>query len=242
MIELREPEFSKVSPVFEPLQYHLGVCSIIDGYIPGRIWADDADNPKTAVIWDMRYKTIAPDAVKRNIKMYFVICPPYWEKKILKNEVQIDRFPKRMPRCYYAFKQKVVTDWEDRIPPEFALKCVYENLLKGNLDNINTLIEEIEDIIASVDEFIRRGFEGYCLAYRDKVAASWCLSFMYGSSCEFTVQTVEEYQQRGFGTITTSALIDSCLSGYHGSIGWHCGQENVPSMKQVLMKEAQGMN
>ena len=253
MIELRESEFSKVTRVFEPLQYHLAVRAIIDGYIPGRIWVDDSNNPETDVIWDTRYsyylsgyennhefnmalddlftKIIAPDAVKRNIKMYFVICPPRWEKKILHNEVLVDRFPERMPRCYYTFKQRVITDWKDRIPSGFALKRVDENLLKSNLDNIETLIDEIKDITASVDEFIRRGFEGYCLVYRDKVAASWCLSFMYGSSCEFTVQTVEEYQQRGFGTITTAALIDSCLSSNRGSIGWHCGRENVPSMK-----------
>jgi GNAT superfamily N-acetyltransferase len=152
-------------------------------------------------------------------------------KKLLNNEVLIDRFPRRIPRCYYAFNQKVVTDWKDRIPPGFALNRVDENLLKSNLDNIDTLIVGIKDIIASVDEFIRRRFEGYCLVYRDKAAVGWCLSFRYGSSCEFTVQTAEEYQQRGFGTITTAALIDSCLSSNHGSIGWHCGQENVPSMK-----------
>lgn len=253
MIELREPEFDRVTPVFEPLQYHLAVRAIIDGYIPGRIWTDDINNPETAVIWDTRYsyylsgyednhkfntalddlftRVIAPEAMKRNIRLYFVVCLPSWEKKILNNEVLIDRFPKRMPRCYYAFKQKVVTTWEDRIPPGFALRRVDENVLKSNVRNIDTLIDEVKDIIASVDEFIRRKFEGYCLVFRDKAVASWCLSFMYGSSCEVTVQTVEEYQQRGFGTITTAALIDSCLSSNHVSIGWHCGQENVPSMK-----------
>jgi hypothetical protein len=55
MIELREPEFSKVTRVFEPLQYHLGVRAIIDGYIPGRIWVDDSNNPETDLIWDTRY-------------------------------------------------------------------------------------------------------------------------------------------------------------------------------------------
>ena len=104
-------------------------------------------------------------------------------------------------------------------------------IIEKMTEKLNAEVDEIKDIIASVDEFLRRKFAGYCLVYRDKEVASWCLSFMYGSSCEFTVQTVEEYQQKGFGTLTTSALIDYCLSRNFKSIGWHCGKENVPSMK-----------
>lgn len=254
VVELEEPEFNRVTPVFEPLNYHLGVRAIIDGYIPGRIWVDDVHNCKTAIIWDTRYAhylsgyednhefnvaldqlftdIITPEAMKKNIKMYFVICQSNWEKKLLNNEVLIDRFPKRMKRCHYAFRQKVVEDWKDNIPSGFAINRVDENLLKRrDLENIDVLIHEIGDLIASVDEFVRRKFVGYSLVYRDKEVASWCLSFMYGSSCEFTVQTVEKYRKRGFGTLTTAALIDYCLSSNFTSIGWHCGQENIPSMK-----------
>ena len=235
IVELKEPEFTRVTPVFEPLNYHLGVRAIIDGYIPGRIWVDDVDNCKTAIIWDTRYAyylsgyednhefnlaldqlfadVIAPEATKKNIKMYFVICESNWEKKILNNEVLIDRFPKRMKRYYYTFKQKGVEGWKDEIPSDFAINRVDENLLKRtDLENMNILIGEIRDLIASVDEFVRRKFVGYSLVYRDKEVASWCLSFVYGSACEFTVQTVEKYQKRGLGTLTTAALIDYCLS------------------------------
>ena len=255
--ELKESEFDRVTTVFEPLHYHLGVRAIIDGYIPGRIWVDDADNCRTALIWDTRYayylsgfednhefnaaldqlitEIIAPEAMKKNIKLYFVICPPHWEKKILNNEVLIDRFPKRIKRCYYAFNQKVNTNWKDKIPSGFTMERIDENLLgRTDLENSDMLIDEIRDIIASVDEFIRRKFVGYCLVYKDREVASWCLSFLYGSSCECTVQTVEEYQQRGFGTLTTAALIDYCLSNNFTSIGWHCGQENIPSIKLAL--------
>ncbi len=252
MIELRESEFDRATPVFEPLQYHLAISALIDGCIPGRIWVDDPKNIETAVIWDTRYsyylsgnednhefnmalddlltRIIAPEALKRNIKMYFIICPPYWEKKILNNEVLVNWFPKRIPRCYYTFKKRVTT-WKDKIPPGFSLNRVDKNLLESTLVNIDILTDEVKDIIASVDEFIQRGFEGFCLVYKNEIAASWCLSFMYKSSCEFTVQTVKEYQKRGFGTITTAALIDSCLSSGFTSLGWHCGEENVASMR-----------
>lgn len=254
MIELKETEFDGVTTVFEPLKYHIGVRAIIGGYIPGRIWVDDSDNCKTALIWDTRYayylsgyidnpefnaaldqlftEIIAPEALKKNIRQFFMMCPPTWEKRILNNEILINRFPKEMKRCYYTFKQKVFPDWKNTIPSGFTMERVDENLLKRtNLENIDTLTSEIRDIIASVDEFVKRGFVGYCLIYKDKEVASWCLSFMYGSSCEFTVQTVKKYQQRGFGTLVTDALIDYCLSSNFTSIGWHCNQGNIPSMK-----------
>lgn len=252
--ELEKPKFDRARAVFEPLDYHLGVRAIIDGYVPGRIWVDDADKCETALMWDTRYSyylsgcednpefnqafdqlfsdITLPEAKKKNINMYFVICQLNWERKLLNNELLVDRFPKRIKRCYYAFKQKVVTGWEDAVPSGFAIERVDESLLKRtDLQNIDALIGEIEDIIASVGEFLGRKFAGFCLVHGDKEIASWCLSFMYGSSCEFTVQTVEEYQQRGFGTLTTAALIDYCFSRDFTSIGWHCGQENVPSMK-----------
>ena len=251
MRELNPSEFDEVTTAVEPLHYHLWVPAIIDGYIPGRIWVD-ADTT-TALIWDTRFTyylsgyednhefnaaldellfdTIAPEALKKGIRMYFVICPPTWEKKILNNEILVGRFPKRIKRCYYTFNKKVALDWEDKIPAGFTMEFVDKNLLNRNLENIDILCEEINDIIISVDEFIRKKFFGYCLVYKDKKIVSWSLSFMYGSSHEFTVQTVEEYQQRGFGKLTTAALIDYCLFHNAASIGWHCGQENVPSIK-----------
>jgi RimJ/RimL family protein N-acetyltransferase len=251
MIELNPHEFDSVTTAVEPLHYHLWVRAIIDGYIPGRIWAADTT---TALIWDTRYTyylsgvednhefnaaldglifdTIAPEAIKKGIRMYFVICPPNWEKKILNNEVLVDRFPKRIKRCYYMLDKKVEVNWKDKIPAGYTMESVDKNLLdRIDLENIDILCEEIDDIITSVDEFIRKEFVGYCLVYKDKEIVSWSLSFMYGSSHEFTVQTVEEYQQRGFGTLTTAALIDYCLFHNAASIGWHCGQENVPSIK-----------
>lgn len=253
MIELKKAEFHRVTTVFEPLNYHLWVCAIIDGSIPGRIWVD-ADPCKTALIWDTHYtyylsgsednpefnagldqllfEIIAPKAVKKNIGLYFIICTANWEKKIMNNEALVDRFPQRIKRCYYTFNQKVGSDWKDKIPSGYTMEYVDENLLqRANLGNMDVLMDEIKDIIASVDEFIKRKFAGYCLVYKDKEIASWCLSFMHGSSCEFTVQTVEECQQRGFGTLTTTALIDYCLSHNVTSMGWHCSQKNVASIK-----------
>ena len=53
--ELKKTEFKRVQTLYKPLNYHLGIDAILDGVIPGRIWVDNAEKPRTALIWDKRY-------------------------------------------------------------------------------------------------------------------------------------------------------------------------------------------
>lgn len=254
MIELKKTDFKRVRTLYEPLNYHLGIGAIIDGVIPGRIWADNLESPKTALVWDKRYsyyflgdenndnfnsaldrlftEEIAPDALNRGFTLFFLICPKNWENKILQKEILEDRSPmRRIKRQYYTFKQLQIGDWKVKIPPGFSMHRVDKKILEQtNLENINELIGEIEDIIGSIEEFISRGFIGFCLVHEAKKLVSWCIAFFHVSSCEITIQTVEEYRKRGFGTLTTAAFVEYCLSK-NISMGWHSNQDNIGSIK-----------
>ncbi|MFX0064828.1 MAG: GNAT family N-acetyltransferase [Candidatus Hermodarchaeota archaeon] len=254
VIEFKETEFKRVQTLYKLLNYHLGIGAIIDGVIPGRIWVDNVENPRTALIWDKRYsyyflgdentdnfnlaldrlftEEIAPDTLNRGIKQFFLICPENWEKKILQKEMLKDQSPmRRIKRAYYAFKQPQIVDWKAMVPPGYSIERINEKLLENtNLENIYALIGEIEDIIGSIEEFLRREFIGFCLVHETKELVSWCIAFFHASSCEITIQTVEKYQRRGFGTLTTAAFVEYCLSK-NISMGWHTNQDNIGSIK-----------
>ena len=52
--KLTPAQYPNVRPVFEALRYNIVVDSVIDGNTPGWVFADDAERPTTAFIWDMQ--------------------------------------------------------------------------------------------------------------------------------------------------------------------------------------------
>ena len=50
--ELEHTQFEQVRPLFQGLNYHLVIFSILEGNSPGRIWVDHPYRPQTALVWD----------------------------------------------------------------------------------------------------------------------------------------------------------------------------------------------
>jgi RimJ/RimL family protein N-acetyltransferase len=60
--------------------------------------------------------------------------------------------------------------------------------------------------------------------------AAWCLSeYNYADRCEVGIATVEEYQQRGLGTVVGCAFVEEAIRRGYRQIGWHCWLRNQPS-------------
>ena len=238
----------------ELVKFHLVINAIIDTKIPGRIWVDNIKNPKSAVIWDKRYsfflvgreenndfnialkklfiKEISLNALKRGIKQFFFICPEAWKSKILEIGLMIEKSRlNTIPRCYYSLQSFSSVNWKPLIPPDFQMVFVDKQLLrKSNLKNFNLLMEEVSDIAGSVEEFLRKGNFGYCLIFDEKEIVSWCLSFLYGSSCEVWVQTVKKHRKQNYATLSVAAFVEYCQNN-NITIGWHSNLDNLASIK-----------
>ena len=52
IFELQKKDFPKVLPLFNSISYHNAINSVIEGINKGRIWVDNANHPKTALVWD----------------------------------------------------------------------------------------------------------------------------------------------------------------------------------------------
>ena len=238
----------------DPVKFHLVINAIINTKIPGRIWVDDINNPNSALIWDIRYsfyflgrednnefngalkklfsEEISPNALKDGIKQFFLICPEAWEGRILENEVIIEKsWLNTIPRCYYSLQSSLSFDWKHLIPPNFQMEFVDKQLLgKSNLKNFSLLMNEVKDIAGSAKEFLSKGNFGFCMILDEKEIVSWCLSFLFSSSCEVWVQTVTEHRKKGFATLTVAAFVEYCQNNKI-TIGWHSNQDNLASIK-----------
>ncbi|MFX0210748.1 MAG: hypothetical protein ACFFDT_32515 [Candidatus Hodarchaeota archaeon] len=137
IVELKENKYKEIKTVVEPIRFHLPINAIVEGGIPGRIGADNLDNPTSVLIWDKRYgyylggnennerfnsaldrvfsEEIGPNALERGISLFFIACNKTWKDKLLKEEL-LNVELKTLQRQYHAFIQPKVTDWKERIP------------------------------------------------------------------------------------------------------------------------------
>ena len=253
ILELKSNEYNHIKTLASPVKFHLVINAIIDTKIPGRIWVDDIKNSKSALIWDLRYsiylfgredntdfnvalknlfsEEISPNALKNGIRQFFLISPEAWTNKLLENELIMEKSRLSIiPRCYYSLQSPLDID-EYQVPPGFQMEFIGKQLLgKSNLKNFNLLMDEVRDIAGSIEEFLSKGNFGYCLIHDEKEIVSWCLSFLYGSSCEVWVQTVAKHRKRGFATLTVAAFVEYCQNK-NITIGWHSNQDNPASIK-----------
>ncbi len=83
-------------------------------------------------------------------------------------------------------------------------------LTRNDLRHMPALREEILKQWNSIEEFCALGF-GFCLVCGADLAA-WCLiEYPTECACSIGVETVEEFQRRGFGTIVAAACLKKCL-------------------------------
>ncbi len=241
MHELPVTEYHRVRPLFQAMDYHLGVSAILEGTLPAKIYTDHPLHPQVALTWTQhRFYAVgsedndqlnealirfftemawpqAREAGETRFVLYYQ--PDHWEIKLDAKKAQ---------RQFYRFKQ-LTYDWRTLLPDGFVLQAVDGALLdRKNLKNLDALTEEVCSWFGSVQDFLDRYF-GVCVLHGDEIAG-WCLSEYNGADrCEVGVVTIEPYRQRGLATVTASALVEHALSRGISYIGWHCYANNVAS-------------
>lgn len=250
MIELHRGQFEECRAIFAPLTQCLTAQAVLDGTCPGRVFADDTESPRTALIWDKWGRfylagdpsnadfnraarafftdEAAPAAQERHQYTYELwYHPDAWADSV--DEV-LD-WPVSDTRLYYVYEDPPPAGWRDAIPEGFALVHVDADLLnQTNLENHDAVEGQIAESgwFGELD-FFARGW-GYALV-GEGVIASWCLvEYPHADRIDLGIGTDKRYQRRGFATITASACVERGVS--EGlKVGWDCWQTNIGSRR-----------
>jgi GNAT superfamily N-acetyltransferase len=82
----------------------------------------------------------------------------------------------------------------------------------------------------SITVFMQKGF-GFCMLHGKKIVSWSVVDCVSGNACEIGIHTREDYRRKGLATLATAATIEYCLSQGFRTVGWHCDEYNLPSMK-----------
>ena len=256
MIELHENQFDLALPIVKAMDYSNVVYAIIEKTVKGRIWVDETENPTIVFLWDTerrfylignytykekneKLKKILKDQVfsygeRKQLSQWTFYFEPLEWKEVLLNLIS-DYMPIADDRVYYQFDKEncdLPEEWKEKIKEGYKLELVNKSFLEKYAD-----AKDIEDILyelsswTSHEVFFQNGF-GFCLV-DDKTIASWCMGEYVSPKTkriEVGIETYENYQKQGFATVTGAAMVEYAIdNGY--TVGWHCWESNIPSVK-----------
>ena len=254
IFELQARIFSSVSHLFSDLErYYLVIQAVIEGIIPGRIWVDNIQNPKTAFLCDkwrfflsgepnnsqfnkelskMILNEITPDAKTRNYERFsHHFTPESWRSR---PDILLEKF--RLKECdvYYMFnthRKSLLNDIVKKIPSNLRIEKLSPDILENSASiHAQNLEKMISQYWGSVENFLENGF-GFCLTENEKMIC-WCMTdYIVGNRTEVGVETHEEYRGRGFASITAAATVNHCLKKGIDQIGWQSWKSNIASAK-----------
>jgi GNAT superfamily N-acetyltransferase len=253
MVQLEVSEYEGARAVFRPLDDHLAVAAMLDGNMPGCIYADNPQAPRSALACGKRRfyfagngqnRAFAADLKKLFLeRLYFqarlegvtafvlYYSDGSWEPTI--EEILDGRNPVKVARRYYELK---TLDERRRVvaPANLVLQQVDAKLMDEiNLENLDALKAEMVSECPSVEEFLKTRL-GVCAIVGNEIAG-WCLSeYNRGDRCEIGIETVEKFQRQGIGTLTARSLIELAQAEGARRIGWDCYKENAPSVATAL--------
>lgn len=242
MLELSTNEFSRALPLLNGIRQKVLPLAIGQGLNPGRIFVDQRNNPRVALLWSpVGYYCLAGEPnqvtdyaeVSRVLNQVFVpasqargesgfILIPSgdsWKEHLptLLPEGEVIEIYRR-PFAFDPARFAAQANWRERLPAGFTLQT-----LDGRLAEQMGVLASW----ASVDDFLAHGL-GVALLEGDE-AASVCMSvFASQTRIEIDVHTYEKYQRRGFAVLTAAAFIEACLQRGKQP-NWECFWENTAS-------------
>jgi RimJ/RimL family protein N-acetyltransferase len=244
MLLLRD-NLSSVLPLFASEHLQLVASAVSAGNSPGAFWVDEADQPRSAALWDKTHALYlawaADHAAFNDALSQFVRDTVAQAVDVLKiypasadwNAVIEALYPYEAlyqpQRVFYRLVSLKIPDWRDRLPEGYRVSSINDNFTAlTTLQNFERLREEIESCWNALADFQQQGF-GFC-AHDGETIVGWCTAeYVSGRQCGIGIETVETHQRQGFATLVASAFAEHCLE--HGiTAHWDAWQRNMPSV------------
>ena len=250
--ELECSEYETARHFFQGLEYDLLLPAMLEQNSPAQIWLDDRLKPKSVFLWDKANNVFYLSGDQRN-KLFNNelgtlirqrVVPELRTRRRLHFRIQVtsETWVPILPLIFrdiclasgtymlFSHQKRIKSDWQTSMPSHFRIKQIDEKFLCSSLhDNKGLLLEEIRSMWPSMERFVKFGF-GFSLATKRRIV-SWCTAeYVSRRKCGTGIETIPEYQNRGFATITASAFVEYCIQkGIRPH--WECNLDNLASRR-----------
>lgn len=232
--ELPVQQYDRITDIFREQTNHPIIWGIINGNNQGKVYVDDTEKPKTALIW-AKFEIFILGGDKEN-ESFNRSLESFIRERIAPESLQIgdiafqlefagantgegtviDRLksylPKAYGRCAFTFNEaryRELGKWHDQIPFGYSVEKITPELMERDKEGV--IREELENFWVSPEIFFEKGI-GYCTMQGDKAVSS-CLS-VYASegNIEIGINTYDrKHRNKGLATLAARAVLEECL-------------------------------
>jgi hypothetical protein len=220
MVELKKNDYCRVLPVFETIKNSKPVIfSVIDGNVEGSIYVNDPENPETALIslYDMFFL---------NGKADQQICESIYD--LLASEL----FPAMSEDFFdfYCMTDELREIMEKLFSTMIQCKPMRKTFIY-NKDSFEQFLKQKDIPIPTGYEFksidqdfidmykLDKGFWdpstkrfGVALVNGDEIISECTAVFVGGGQAEISIDTKEEYRNKGYATAVCAEFIQHCIT------------------------------
>lgn len=244
--ELEPAEFRRVDHLFRECKQYLPVLAVIEGNFPGRVFADNRDRPRTALVWAVsRWAYIDGDAenyefirslanlvrqviipnsllIRMNWFELYTRNSPDWMQKLQSYLGDFD-LNRHFESVFIWDKHKYKTFRSDySFPAELVLKKAEVPILSVSARDAPFILED----------FKTRTAIGFRLTTRDAVVAE-CRSNGFTCGNEFMIDVntfAKGHRGKGYATAAAVALLDYCHKNGLAPL-WETTEDNIASRR-----------
>lgn len=235
--------------IFEPLQHHLTVPSLLVGDTTGSVWVDDPQQPRAALCRAGGRYYLAGDASNAEfnaaLKAYFdeiyqtgrgsyTLCFSEVAGRAEQLEtVFAGRYLIPGTRHYYTLKPGQLIQPEKPLEGMTIVPIDDDLLSRTELVGYDELEEELQSERTSVEEFLARSV-GFVALAGDEIAGMVTSEFNTGTRTELGINTMSQYRRHGVASTLAATFAESMFAQGFDVLGWHCWDTNAASMATAL--------
>lgn len=223
MIRLSRDDYHRILPLIanSPMRGHLALSyAVLEGQ-PGMIFADDYDQPQTALICNASGFYFAfgrPDrqAVEATLPQLIAELPPYGTALFATTEAWRmalnSLFARTTQRTAFAFEPTPThppQNWREQMPVGFTIALLTEDVAQRIDAGASGLDPWFIRIVGGPARFAAYNL-GMCVLANDYIAGFCAFCAIGGGEAELEVGTDPAFRGRGLATVAGAAFIEQC--------------------------------
>ena len=246
MIELSANEFWQAEDLFRNVaKVHLFATAVLNHDLPGRIYVDKVDNPRSGfmstkelqflagypdnqsfnqALKQLFQETIfigdAPEVTLKEIDLTFI--GNHWQHQLqfLFGDWRWPPIPNRARHFRLVSHQ---LNWREWVPDGYAILPLDKHIISRYPAN------RIQFNVKQFDDFGIGDF-GFCVTWNGRIVCMCSSDVISQNACEIGIETHPDHRRHGLATATTAATVEYALSLGFKEIWWICAADNAGSI------------